>query len=108
MRQLTVSFQPPEQPNGYILLYEMEYFPVDRNSCELFEVLFQQLLLFGTKSFCSLCVCITVFLSACLPASHVICLCVVCLRLPLSVHLLSTVFFACVHTLSTQLNYTVV
>ena len=33
---------------------------------------------------------------------------VVCLCLPLSVYLLSTVFFACVHTLSAQLNYTIV
>lgn len=34
-----------------------------------------KLLLFGTESFCSACVCITVFLSACLPASQVICAC---------------------------------
>ncbi|KAL8567567.1 hypothetical protein ACOMHN_054381 [Nucella lapillus] len=31
MRQLTVSFQPPQSPNGYILLYEMEYFPKHGN-----------------------------------------------------------------------------
>lgn len=30
MRQLTISFGPPSTPNGYILLYEMEYFPKDR------------------------------------------------------------------------------
>ncbi|XP_076440901.1 protein sidekick-like isoform X2 [Babylonia areolata] len=31
MRQLTVTFQPPQQPNGYVLLYEMEYFPKHGN-----------------------------------------------------------------------------
>ena len=104
MRQLTVSFPPPEQPNGYILLYEMEYFPVDRNSCELFEVLFQATVVWDRVIL--FCMCLYHRLPVCLQARLYVP--VVCLCLPLSVYLLSTVFFACVHTLSAQLNYTIV
>ncbi|XP_070184420.1 protein sidekick-2-like [Littorina saxatilis] len=35
LRQITVTFLPPVQPNGKILLYEMEYFPIrNGKQCE--------------------------------------------------------------------------